>query len=142
MSSNDSDSDDDLGLFSFANKKAIVSTPPASPTKSENDESPIVTDRSLFMRNNKRKRLEAPLILEETVDQTVENENDTSLTSIIEDSNAISEKIRHYDNIVASIWWVLADPLKFINRDAQMMYCSFMLFVWELMSVNKAVYYK
>ena len=104
MSSNDSDSDDDLGLFSFANKKAIVSTPPASPTKSENDESPIVTDRSLFMRNNKRKRLEAPLILEETVDQTVENENDTSLTSIIEDSNAISEKIRHYDNIVASIW--------------------------------------
>ncbi|XP_063674803.1 NFATC2-interacting protein-like [Bolinopsis microptera] len=97
-------SDDDLGLFSFANKRTIVSTPPTSPTNSEKDEteSPVVNDRSLFMRKNKRKRLNAPHIIDEADNQTG-NENDVEINSMTEDSTAMSEKIRHYDNIVANI---------------------------------------
>ena len=102
MSESDS-SEDELGLFSFANKREIVSTPPASPSKSEVDESPVVSDKTLFTRKSKRKRLDAPNIIEEANAPNDDIDvNDVSLIS--EDSNAISEKIRQYDSIVDNIW--------------------------------------
>ncbi|KAL5256722.1 hypothetical protein ACHWQZ_G011848 [Mnemiopsis leidyi] len=103
MSESDS-SDDELGLFSFANKKEIVSTPPASPSKSEIDESPIISDKSLFTRKSKRKRLDAPNIIDESgVLNEEESVNDISVISELDETNPISEKIRQYDSIVDNI---------------------------------------
>lgn len=106
MSNSDS-SDDDLGLFSFANKRAIVSTPPDSPESNIGDTTSPAdqTDKSLFVRNSKRKRYDGPRMMEQPASNPPECDPDTSISSVSEGTNcAIVEKIKQYDTIVDNIW--------------------------------------
>ena len=99
-------SDDDLGLFSFPNKKTIVCTPPSSPTTeivSKNDENS--NDRGMFMRKNKRKRFTGP---SSDLGNGQNNEQDISPSGNdnenAEEVDAIERLNQQYDAHVANIW--------------------------------------
>ena len=103
MSDSDS-SDDDLGLFSFANKKAIVARPPESSAETIAE----VCDMSLFKRNDKRKRTHAPWTVQESASQSENGGQAGSVAGIadtsITEEQLIDEKMRQYDNHIASVW--------------------------------------
>ena len=99
-------SDDDLGLFSFPNKKTIVCTPPSSPTAEIQSISNDITphDRGMFVRMNKRKRFDGPIINNE-VGSSLQNENNMSASATSNDEiNPIEVLNQKYDDHVANIW--------------------------------------
>ena len=113
MSGSDSDSStDDLGLFSFANKKVIVADVPVSITPAE----PASTqDFGLFRRNDKRKRTAAPLINENDLSLSQETGNgDAAPTE--DDNPPIDDKTREKDAYIESIMYGLFKVATYHNN--------------------------